>query len=206
MWWRLVVPSLLVLGLTAAPVTARTRWAGPSPILQVATPTPDAQGSVRPANILLESCEVTVYGGQWPYTPPGTPAPAVASAPNWSVALDVSITNRGRRPMLYNAANFTVRLQDATTVTFGQPVLVGGMEPALRDGRLPPSPSPDAPPPAARGWVTFRGLPARAPDPGTIFLEYTPPPTTINPVPSESDPDPCPSSGLPLSLPLEIAR
>ena len=132
MWWRLVVPSLLVLGLTAAPVTARTRWAGPSPILQVATPTPDAQGSVRPVNILLESCEVTVYGGQLPYTPPGTPAPAVASAPTWSVALDVSIANRGRRPMLYNAANFTVRLQDATTVTFGQPVLVGGMEPALR--------------------------------------------------------------------------
>ena len=38
----------------------RTRWAGPSPILQVATPTPDAQGSVRPVNILLGSCEVTV--------------------------------------------------------------------------------------------------------------------------------------------------
>src|SRR5215213_6148649 len=139
----IVVLLLLVVGLTAAPATARTPWAGSDQITPVATPSAPPAGSVRPVTRSMGDCEVTVSGGRWPHTPPGTPAPAITSAPRGSLALDVTIANRGQRPMLYSARNFLVRLEDPTTVTFREAVVVGGAEPALRDGRLPPPPSPD---------------------------------------------------------------
>jgi hypothetical protein len=219
MSWRIVVLSMLALGLTTAPVTAWTQWAGayqttpvatPPQVTPVATPPAQSPGPVGAVTRAGGGFEVTIHGGRWPYTPPMTPADAVPADPNvrW-LALDVSVAKVCPESVPYSAAYFRVRLGNLPGEIIGanRPVPAGDLQPALGDGWLPASPSSATAPPRARGWVTFADLPMNAPNLGELFLDYVTPLDQFGdiPLPAPTEPGEC----LPLrrlSLPLEIAR
>src|SRR5690349_18633131 len=110
MAWRIIVLSLLVLGLTAPPVTAQRQWAGPSQVFPIPEPPPGSSpepiGSVRAVTRAAEGYAVTVQGGRWPYYPDLAPGLSAAALSDAGLLLDVSIANTSAVPMRYSAANF----------------------------------------------------------------------------------------------------
>jgi hypothetical protein len=210
MSWRIVVLSLLVLGLTTVPVTARTQLAGFYQLTPVATPPAQPAGPVGAVTRAASGFEVTIHGGRWPYLPPTTAAGAVLVDPTvrW-LALDVSVANACPEPVDYSAAYFRVRLGDLPGEIIGanQPVPVGDLQPALGDGTLPASRSRGVAPPRTRGWVTFSDLPTDAPNLGQLFLDYVTPLDQFGdiPLPHPAEPVVCPPLRR-LSHPLEIVR
>ena len=205
MSWRIVVLSLLVVGLSAAPVTAQTQF---PPLAQTPgllsdvlldplpqrepeppiLPTPGPpRGSVRAVTRAAESYTVTVQGGRWPYYPDLPPGLSPAALRDAGLLLDVSIANTSAVPMRYSAANFRVRQGDRIYT----PDTGGDLQPKLGDGELPGSASPGQAPSTARGLVNFW-----LPYPGSLdglILDYVP--DTVGGIPLPS-----------LSLPLDVAR
>jgi hypothetical protein len=204
-----VVLSLLVLGLSAAPATAWTPLAGSYQI-----PPPSA-GSVAPDSVSaggLLGFEVTIHGGRWPYTPPTTPAAAALADPSTTwLALDVSVANWCSVGATdYSAGYFRVRRGDLPGQIVGtnRPVPAGDLQPALGDGTLPASPTPGRDPPRRRGWVTFSDVPnPLAPDNlnlGPFFLDYVTPLDALGDIPLPLPAEPSCSPLRRLSLPLRL--
>jgi hypothetical protein len=208
MSWRIVVLSLLVVGLGAAPVTAQTRFppVAPAPallsdvlldplpqqepeppILPTPGPSPEPRGSVRAVTRTAAGYTVTVQGGRWPYYPDLPPGLSPAALSDAGLLLDVSIANTSGISMRYSAANFRVRQGDRIY----NPDTGVDVQPKLGDGELPGSVSPGQAPSTARGLVNFW-----LPVPGSLdglSLDYVP--DTVGGIPLPS-----------LSLPLDVVR
>jgi hypothetical protein len=149
MSWTTVVGALLLLGITATPVTAQTQSAG--------------------------AYQVTVNEVRWPYTPNQT-GPVVRFPPEGMsyVAVNVTITNTSAAVLRYRAENFRVRDSEGYQYPLYTSIPGGPPEPVLTNGELSPVFEPGLED-RARGWVTFEVL-TRA---RGLTLDYVPQPDAV---------------------------